>query len=280
MKRDALLLVDLSYQTYRACAVHHALESNDGAFTGGLYGFLTTLAKQIRDTGATQVIVCDDVKPYQRSVEYPAYKMLRKDKADPELRETVEASRHLIKSALLLLGVPVARVKGFESDDCIAYISSKQRHRFKRIYAASNDSDLFQLLDQPNLLILKDEAKDAIDRARLLQTTGLTPAEFMLASALQGTHNDIEGIPNVGPTRSTAAVKDPAIMRKYRERYADLIDRNLRLIKLPHPAFPGVAAGLWISGSFDHRALYRFCAGFDIQVTKAMLDSFTQIHQP
>jgi len=280
MKRKALLLVDLSYQTYRACAVHHALESNDGAFTGGLYGFLTTLAKQIRETEASRVIVCDDVKPYQRSIEYPAYKTLRKDKADPELRELVECSRHQIRSALLLLGIPVARVKGFESDDCIAFISYRSRHRFERIYASSNDSDLYQLLHQPNLLILKDEVKDAVDGRKLLETTGLSPDEFMLASALQGTHNDIEGIPNVGPTRAAAAIKDPAIMRKYRERWAEVIDRNLRLIKLPHPAFPGVPQGLITSGEFDHRALYRFCGGFDIQVTKAMLDSFTQIHQP
>lgn len=280
MTREALLLVDLSYQTYRACAIHHALESMEGAFTGGLFGFLTTLAKQIRETGASRVIVCEDVKPYQRSVEYPAYKTLRKDKADPELRDLVNASSHLIKSALLLLGVPIARARGFESDDCIAYLAQRSRHRFKRVYAASNDSDLYQLLDQSNLWVLKDDVKDAVDRARLLALTGLTPAEFMLASALQGTHNDIEGIPGVGPKRAAAAIKDQAIMRQYRERWGEMIDRNLHLIKLPHPAFPGLRPGLVTTGGFDHRALYRFCAGFDIQVTKAMLDSFSQIHQP
>ena len=271
-----LLAVDLSYQTYRAAASHPTL-SYDGRFTGGLYGFLVTLAKQIRVTGATRVVVCEDIKPYRRSVEYPAYKMLRKKAADDELAAAYQESLPLITQALAAIGIPTMGYKGFESDDCIGWIAETHRHRFNLIYAASNDSDLYQLLRFDSFKILRgSEMADVVDAKRLAAgPMGMTPAEFMLGQALQGTHNDVEGIPKVGPVTAFKAIKQPAVMRTLRERWADVIDRNMRLQKLPHDDFP--EATLPAMGSFNPRTLYRFCADFDIEVSGSMLDSFSQV---
>ena len=65
-----LVCVDLSYQVYRASAAHPMLTSRR-VFTGGLYGFLQTFAKTVRETRATHVAFCQDCKPYRRSLEYP-----------------------------------------------------------------------------------------------------------------------------------------------------------------------------------------------------------------
>lgn len=252
------------------------LTSSDGVFTGGLYGFLVTLAKQIRETQATHVVICHDRKPYRRSLVYPDYKQLRKKSRDPELHELHECSMKLIRAACDEIGLPHMAYTGFESDDCIGTLAKKYRSRFDRIYASSNDSDLYQLLNYDNFWILKTDLAEAVDAKVLKAKHGLTPDEFMLATALMGTHNDIEGIPRVGEGTAFKAVKDPALLRSLRERYSSIIDRNLALIKLPHEDFPRVES-LPAAGHFNHRRFYRFCAPFDIEVTKSMLDSFERV---
>lgn len=268
-----LLAVDLSYQTYRAAASHPTL-TYAGQFTGGLYGFLVTLAKQIRVTGATRIVVCQDMKPYRRSLEYLAYKQLRKKSANEELKDAFNESTPLVIKALGVLGIPIMGYPGFEADDCMGWIAKTHRHRFDVIYAASNDSDLYQLLRFPTFKVIRgSEMSDVMDAARLATgPLGMTPAEYMLGQALQGTHNDVEGIPKVGPKTAFDAVKDPAKLRNLRERWASVIDRNLALQVLPHRDFPD--ATLPAMGKFNPRALYRFCADFDIEVSLSMLESF------
>jgi len=277
-RKPILLAVDLSYQVYRASASHSMLTSRR-TFTGGLYGFLTTLAKTIRETRANRVVICQDRKPYLRSLAYPAYKQLRKKNADDELLALHKESMPLVLDALDVLGMPVWGVDGFESDDLIGHCIVQHRSRFDRIYAASNDSDLFQMLWCGSFFVYKDSIANLVTRETLMKSRGLTPAEFLLASALEGTHNDIEGIPGVGPVRAAKAAKDLPTLRKFQERWGPLITRNMALITLPHPEFPKGARIPGPTGGFAARDLYRFCGRYNIDVTKSMLDSFEQVQE-
>ncbi len=275
-RRPILLAVDLSYQVYRAAASHPMLTSRR-VFTGGLYGFLTTLAKTIRETRAEQIVICQDRKPYLRSIAYPMYKQLRKKREDDELLMMYEQSMKLVLEALEVIGLPVWGVDGFESDDLVGHVVVQHRSRFDRIYAASNDSDLFQLLWCNHFFIYRDSIAKVVSGTSLMKEKGLTPSQFMLATALQGTHNDIEGIVGVGPARAAAAAKDPALLRGYQDKHAALITRNLSLITLPHPEFPYATPIPKCDKRFSAQALYRYCGRYDIDVTKAMLDSFEQL---
>lgn len=273
-----LLAVDLSYQMYRASASHSNLSSVHGVFTGGLYGFLQSIAKAIRETNSTHVVACRDSKPYLRTRDYPAYKQVRKKSQDPELRKMFDETEPLVLELLSIVGVPVWSVPGFESDDLIAHAATTHRSRFTRIIAASNDSDLYQLFSKNSeFSVYRDSAITAITADRLRTKTGLSPDEFMLASALQGTHNDIEGIKGVGEITASKAVKDAAVMRKYRDSHGHIIDRNLALIKLPHPEFPRQASLPTRTGKFDQRTLYRWLSTYDIDCTLSMVNAFEQI---
>lgn len=274
-----LLAVDLSYQSYRAASSHPNLTNAEGVFTGGLYGFLVSLAATIRETFATRVVICQDLRPYRRSLEYPEYKLLRKKTQDADLKKRADLSMEQIVAACRVIGLPILGVPGFESDDVIAHLVHTQRGRFDRIYAASNDSDLYQLLGHRRFRVYRKNLEDVVSLETLWRDTGLTPEQFMLASALQGTHNDIAGIPRVGPKTAIQAVKDPGTLRTFRERHNAVIERNLRLITLPHPDFPRDLA-LPPMGEFRHRDLYKFCAQYDIEVTSNMLNSFEQVGAP
>jgi 5'-3' exonuclease len=272
-----VLLVDLSYQTYRAAAAHPMLTSGRH-FTGGLYGFMTTIAKIIRETNANEVVFCSDVKPYLRSQLYPEYKQIRKKSADDELIKMFKSSYLLVTGLLQEWGFPIWGIQGFESDDLIAHAAIKYRHRYKAIYAASNDSDLFQLLWIPNFFIYAKDMASLHSGQSVMTKHGVTPAQFMLSTALQGTHNDVAGIPKVGPVTALKAIKDPVFMRALREKHHDLIERNLKLIKLPHDAFPRSEGIPRVTGIFDQRLMIRTLGRFDIDVTQSMLQSFEQVH--
>lgn len=278
MKRldTCLLCIDLSYQSYRASAAHRNLTSGRH-FTGGLYGFFMSMAKAIREVDATSIVVCKDSRPYRRSEEYPDYKMLRKKAADHQLLTLHKNSLNLIEDVLNELGVAIWEEPGFESDDLIGHAVVKYRHRYGRIVAASNDSDLFQHLGVPNFSMFVKDAEDMWTLKRLQEVHGLTPAEYMHMTALTGTHNDVEGIHKCGPVTAKKALRDAAIMRRYRETHGDLIDRNLRLIKLPHRDFPWESRIPVHKRIYDDRVLYRALGRYDIEVTGAMVNSFNKV---
>lgn len=275
MKR-VLLLVDLSYQVYRAAAAHPML-SSDGVFTGGLYGFFVSFAKAVRETRATHCVICRDTKPYVRSLVYPEYKQLRKKNRDDDLLQRYEESTPLVLEALRAVGLDPWSVPGFESDDLIAYLVGRDRHRYDRIIAASNDSDLWQLFGVENFAAFNKDIGDLWDGARLQGVHGLTPDEFMLATALQGTHNDIAGIPKVGEVTARKAVKDPAKLRTFMATHQQLIERNLGLIKLPHADFPGGAPPAIREST--RRDMYRALGRYDIEVTSSMVDAIEQLQK-
>ena len=273
MSERILLCVDVSYQSDRATAMNQQLTSGD-TFTGGLYGFLMFFGKVMRETRATHVAFCTDAPPYQRSLEYPQYKHLRKRTQDDDLHRLRMDSRKLVKATLEDIGCALWCVPGFESDDLIAHAVRQYACRFDHIYAASNDSDLYQLLECDSFSIYKTDIKEVVTRKTLLRDLGLTPAQYMLATALQGTHNDIEGIAGVGEKRSRSAVKDAFELRQLRERHAELIQRNLHLIKLPHPHFPSGVRLPQHRPGFKFRQLYRMLGRYDIQTTPSMIDAF------
>jgi hypothetical protein len=98
----------------------------------------------------------------------------------------------------------------------------------------------------------------------------------MHATALTGTHNDLDGIPDVGIVRAKKALRDPAVMRKYRAEWAHIIDRNLSLIRLPHRDLPKDLVLPKHQPGFDVRRLYKYLGRYDIDCTNAMEAAFTQ----
>lgn len=271
-----LLAVDLSNQAYKASAAFSGLTSS-GRFTGGLYGFLVGLQKAITAVGATDLVICEDRKPYLRSKLYPEYKAARKESRDPELYERAQFSIGLIKELLQVTGWPLWALPGFESDDLIAHAVTKYRHRFRKIVAMSNDSDLYLLFQYPVFQVYK--GKNGIyDRQQYdKEWLGLPPDLFRMALAFTGTHNEVEGVRGIGPVTARAIVTNPYKLRLAREQHREVVERNLQLIQLPHPDFPRSEPIPKYTRRFTERDLLRFCGRFDITLTREMCVAFEQI---
>ncbi len=267
--------MDLSYQVYRATASHPNLSSRR-RFTGGLYGFFSTVSKIIRETQATDVVFCEDRKPYVRSAEYPSYKQLRASKRNEETRELYLESMDYVREVLGRIQIVPWGVDGYESDDMIAHCVQTYRCRFHRMYAASNDSDLFQLLWCPTFRIYSKDLEGCMTGDKLLRAQGLTPEQFLLLTAITGTHNDVDGVPRVGPVTAKKAIQEPALLRELMANHGALIERNLGLIRLPHPTFPKNTK-LPVQARVDVRELFRALDAYDIDVTNTMIKAFEQL---
>ncbi len=277
MTRRTLLAVDFSNLVYKACAAHKEL-SYEGIFTGGLYGFLQSLASAVDRSLATDVVLCMDTKPYLRSRDYPDYKLLRGSKQDPELVELFKESQPLVLEMAEEVGLPVWSIPGFECDDLIAWLVHRYRHRFDRIVAQSSDSDLFQLFEYPEFRMYKSAQHQLVD-AGVMATMGLTPYEFVRALSLSGTHNEIEGLTGIGPKKSADIVRSPAKWREYYAKHRAMVDRNIALITLPHPELASRHPVLPRAdkGRFKVRNLYRWAAQFDLTITPPMSNALEQV---
>lgn len=269
-----ILAVDLSNQIYKAAATNATLASGS-VYTGGLYGFIVALQKAIRVCDATAIVLCRDSKPYKRSLLYPEYKLLRADRKDPELVARVKASEPLIYDLASILNWPIYAADGFESDDLIAHVVGTYRNRAKAVIAMSNDSDLHQLFKYKVFSVYKGK-HGLYTRTDFDAEWGVAPEDVPAMLALTGTHNEVEGIPQVGPVTARKAVLDAAVLRAYREQHARVIDRNLELIRLPHADFPKDFP-VPMPGAFNERAFLRFCARYDINIHQSACEAFQQV---
>lgn len=271
-----LLAVDLSNQAYKAAASYPGLSSAD-TFTGGLYGFLGAMQKAISAVHATDVVLCEDRKPYIRSQLYPAYKEMRKTTRDPELYERAQETIGLIKKFLAVVGWPLWAVQGFESDDLISHAAIKYRNRYKHVIGMSNDSDLYQLFKYPGFAIWKGK-KGLYTRPKYEKEWAGLPLEHLpTALALMGTHNEVEGVHGIGIVTAIGIVSHPFKLRQALETHADIVKRNLELIHLPHKDLPKELAIPDYTKHFVERDLLRFCGRYDISITREMSIAFERI---
>jgi 5'-3' exonuclease len=271
-----LLCVDVSNNAYKASASHPTL-TNGEVHTGGLYGFLGALAKAIEQTGATSICLCEDRKPYRRSQAYPEYKQLREDTKDQKLVANAKTTVEQIRNLCVVTGWPVWHVNDFECDDIIAHAVIHYRHRYDKVVAMCNDSDMYQLFQYKHFEMYKGKKGIYTRDDFNFEWKGLLPEELPMALAITGTHNDIAGIFGVGPAGARHAIQNADHMANLRKLHAAVIDRNLPLIKLPHHEFPKHEQIPEYTCAYDERQLIRFLSQYKIQLDRWISESFERV---
>lgn len=275
--KKRLLLIDVSNQSYKASAANPLLTINGGGtFTGGLFGFLGALARAIEKTGSTAICLCEDRKPYHRSLAYPEYKNIRNTTKDMVLAAKAETTVKQIRRLCEVTGWPIWSVPAFESDDLIAHATIQNRHRYEKITAMCNDSDLYQLFKYDCFQMWK--GKDGLYLfPDFFHEYGIMPAQLVPFLAMCGTHNEVAGIKGIGPVTARHALLNPTHLLDIRTHHAELMDRNSRLIELPHRDFPREEKMPRPTGCYNERELIRFLSQYKIQLQRWMSESFEKV---
>ena len=226
-----LLLIDYSQLLYRALHVHKDLYFEQG-YTGGLYGVLQQIITAIKRTEPDCMLVMRDARPYRRSRLYKQYKADRlKVGQDDGFRDRFRISTALCTTFFDIVGIPQVEIEGLESDDLIALVTANSVA--DEVIAFSTDTDLYQLYSYRSF-------------SMYMGAKGLFTRRDMEAShfpgfynywvdilCLAGTHNNIQGVPQIGLKRASRIAQDDQLLEQVQREHRDIVNRNLPLVQIP-----------------------------------------------
>lgn len=178
------------------------------------------------------VYACFDTNVSHRKALSSVYKSNRKGD------EVFAKQMGYLQKIMGSLGFTTAVFPGFEADDTIAKICRDNPADMKVV--VSNDKDLYQLLDAPNVWLYR-KVKNGYKYTAysdFKKQYEIEPKDWIRVKAIAGCESDVVvGVEDIGEKRALDYIKGTL-----RKRYKDLIeqelpriDENLKLVTLPFP---------------------------------------------
>ena len=148
------------------------------------------------------VAVCCDSRSSWRKEMTPTYK------ADREaLPNAFYACLRDVKAEIVARGTVLWEAEGFEADDLLATARDAAIAAGHNVVIATGDKDMFQLLDQPQVRMLKTTDYTFCTAENVIERFGVAPAAFADMLALVGDKSDgVKGADGVGFKTAAAAL--------------------------------------------------------------------------
>lgn len=202
-----LLLIDGHYYVYRSYFAILHLSNSRGEPTNATFGFTKTLRLMLKhlqpDLGA---VVWDRGLPQRRTELQPGYKETRKEMPAPMVPQL-----DYIQKLTPALGFKNLSLPDTEADDLMACYAIQAKERGIEVILATNDKDLYQLVD-PNVKIYSTAKADLAspkDAFALLGEKEVTEkwdvAPGMIGDVLAIAGDAVDNIRGVGIGRKAAA---------------------------------------------------------------------------
>jgi 5'-3' exonuclease len=202
-----LLLIDGHYYVYRSYFAILHLSNSRGEPTNAIYGFTKTLRLMLKhlqpDLGA---VVWDKGLPQRRTELQPGYKETRKEMPPPMVPQL-----DYIQKLTPWLGFKNISLPNTEADDLMGCYAVQARARGIEVVLATNDKDLYQLVNSTVEIYSTAKAdlaapKDAfalLGEEEVTTKWGIPPALIGDVLAIAG--DAVDNIPGVGIGRKAAA---------------------------------------------------------------------------
>ena len=198
-----LLLIDGHYYCYRSFYAIRDLKNSRGESTNAIFGFIKTMRKMLKDLRPDlAAVLWDQGLPLRRTTLQPDYKATRTE-TPCDLRPQIDALIKMVPAfGLKSIGVPDT-----EADDLMATYATVARARGDEVILATNDKDLFQLVDEKCFVYSTNKTdladpKDPhalLDAAKVQEKWGVPPSQIGEVLALIGdTVDNIPGVPGIG----------------------------------------------------------------------------------
>lgn len=202
-----ILLLDSNSLLYRAYYALPYMENAQGQPTAAVYGFISMLARLIKEEKPTHIAAVFDHKgKIKRQMEYPEYKATRKP-----MPEELVAQLPLISRLLQDMGIKILSKEGYEADDIIGTIA--KRFAVPTIIL-TGDRDCLQLVDYTTAVYYTLRGVTNVKKYDLqaMAEEGLTPAQIIEYKAIAGDKSDnipgAQGIGDVSARKLLADYKD------------------------------------------------------------------------
>jgi len=221
--RNRTLLVDASYLLKRSFHGAKDLQTTKFGHIGGLYSFLTTTRKMIKDHMINKVILVWDgegggiqryridnaykanraTKEWHKRIEMSAAEIRREENK----KESLLKQRQRIKAYAEELYLRQIQVDDTEADDLIAAYCIKN-HEDEEIYIYSNDRDFAQLIDL-NLTIIFPNIDQPVTKTNYLMYFNHHYTNALAMKIICG--DDADNIKGVG------GIKEKGLVEKFPE---------------------------------------------------------------
>lgn len=267
-----LLLIDATGIAHRAKHTVGDLTGYSQEPTGVIYGFMNQMLALSKKFNNNQFVFCWDSRESIRREMYPDYKKPRYTKPMTEeekvsYQEAYKQMNLLRTNVLPTIGFSRQYMEeGFEADDLIASaVYTNPQHQFTIV---SNDNDLYQLLGD-NARMFDPLKKSFHTESNFIADFHIAPNKWAEVKAIAGCKTDnVLGIKGVGEKTAIKYLKGQIRwhLNSYKkiEAQKDLIEENLKLVRLPLEGTPQVS----ISNSKDSISLSQFmfmCNRFNFQ---------------
>jgi 5'-3' exonuclease len=199
-----LLLIDGHYYVYRSFFAIRELSNSRGEPTNAIYGFVKTVRRMVKDLAPDLgAVIWDEGLPKRRTDLQPAYKETR-----AEMPDLMRPQLACIQKLVPLMGFASLSLPDTEADDLMASYTCAARRNGYDVVLATNDKDLFQLVDEKVKVYTTNKAelaspKDAfalLGQESVQRKWGVDPERIADVLSLGGDSVDnIPGVDGLGP---------------------------------------------------------------------------------
>ncbi len=244
MNGISLLLIDALALAYRAFHAIPPLTARDGTPTNAVLGFVKAVRNlRERFQPSHHAVVFDGGLPAARMEQLPEYKAQRTPMPD-----ALEKQLPLLDEYLEAESIPRILLEGEEADDVMATLSERVAGQGGRVWIATNDKDLFQMVNDRVSIVAPVKDAPVMGPEEIREKTGVAPSAIPAWLALTGDAVDnIPGVPGVGAKTAAKLLHQFGSLHALFERIEevpgdklrealrgsrDLIERNLSLVTL------------------------------------------------
>ena len=202
-----LLLIDGHYYVYRSYFAILHLSNSRGEPTNAIYGFTKTIRRMLKDLQPEMgAVFWDEGLPQKRLELQPAYKETRKEMPQPMIPQL-----DFIQGLTPLMGFKNISLPNTEADDLMGCYAIAAAKRGYEVILATNDKDLFQLVNSLVKVYSTAKAdlaspKDAyalLGESEVVAKWNVPPGLIGDVLAIAG--DSVDNIPGAGIGRKAAA---------------------------------------------------------------------------
>jgi 5'-3' exonuclease len=205
-----LTIVDAPSLWYRAFhGVPESITAPDGTPVNAVRGFLDLLGRVLRDTRPARLVCCLDLdwRPAFRVAAVPSYKSHRLAENGAEAEpESLAPQVAILLDVLASLGVATAGVDGYEADDVLGTLATREPGP---VDVVTGDRDLFQLVDdsKPVRVLYTVEKMRPYGEGDVAARYGIPGRSYADFAVLRGDPSDgLPGVKGVGEKTAAALV--------------------------------------------------------------------------
>ncbi len=193
------IVLDGNALLHRAWHAIPPLTTKSGLVVNAAYGF-TNVVEKMRATFKPDymVVAWDLAGPTFRHDDYKEYKATREKKADE-----LYAQIPIIQNILTAYGIPSLSAKGYEADDIIGTVATKnEKHGNIDTIIVTGDLDTLQLVSPDTKVVFFVRGLSEVkiyDEAAIKERYNLSPKQLIELKTLVGdTSDNLPGVPGIG----------------------------------------------------------------------------------